>query len=606
MREELDDKDKKRIARMKSISERFKGSIIIPPGPKTVIPNQMSRFARRFRDEQVWQLPILPGAAVVYQQLATGREWKVIGSPRGASRAVEYMQKAETRALNGMVYRGYEDFSKRRVLDWLFVGRTAMRPGDTLEYIDPTELTFVRASGRMNTVRDSERVWQYAPYLSLEGRSTLLRFDEIILNHPIPIGTNLYLAPIMPILPAAFLAWLVHEHDAASLDGRKIRDIIMVSNDSVVAALEEALETALALYAGVDVSKAGLPVVSLNTSMSGTAIKDHVYLLGISRIPESFDREKFTFDYVNQISAALGLTLRHFWNNEMTTNKALEEVQEQRQQLKGPASFIRSEQRMINQSGFLKRFGRNTRFAYIEEVDSGSMATNAKVLKDTADALAVIQKVFGGQLSLEAYLAWMQSIGQIPSDLELISAGGAGAETIENPDESPTPIDASTDVASPEPAQPNPGTTTTTTPASQSAAAAAKPPKTGKFLEIDYDEVAVNQDGIIIERRSKVFTVVKMLLGQKLKTEQPTEEMIYEQVLEEARKETLSRFKSLIEYEYETFETWSKTQNIYTETELSELEIVVRSGNIEQLTADNYAAMEFIFDCIEAVPDENS
>lgn len=109
------------------------------------------------------------------------------------------------------------------------------------------------------------------------------------------------------------------------------------------------------------------------------------------------------------------MSLRHFWNNERSTNRALEEVQERRQQLKGPNAFIRYEQRLLNRA-----MPKDTRFAFIEEHDTSQQLTQAQVLKGFVEAMEGVQRVFQASIPLEGYLAWMQSLGHLPHELELV------------------------------------------------------------------------------------------------------------------------------------------------------------------------------------------
>lgn len=586
-----DDVRAKRMERLRDVASKFAGKALIAyPGSRSIAPAKMLESAQKLRDVQIMQYPILPEAITIFQQLASNREWKVSGPPRAASRAVEWFNNAQCISPSGYIYRGMEGFFKRRSADWLIVGRTAMavRKGadSPLEYIDPTELRYKRKkSGSSNVdasitpVTPNEQVWRYI----VDGSE--LRASELFIDHPIPLGArDLFISPIAPVLPTATLSWLLREFDTAALDGRRLRDIIITSNNGLSDALEEAILEVINVYAGADPSDIGIQVVTLNGG-AGVAVKDMVYRLGLANIPEAFDRKDFRFGYVNEISAALGLALRQFWNEEVTTNKALEEVQEARQQSKGPAAFVRSEQRNINNSGMLKRFGKNVRFGFVEEVDSSSQLINAQVLKLTADALASISTVFGGTISLEGYLAWMQSINMLPAELEIVTSGAAPAAPPKQ------------DVLSSDPSQVNaPGETTQTSDPTASPLNGAK-----DWLEkaLDYEEVSINQDGVIIERRNKVFSVLKAILTQKAEAT-TIPEADFDQSLSQARSEALDKLKHWIEFENECLENRINTSKLY---EPSKLLALCNSGKIaapELLTEEDHAMVTVINELVMA------
>jgi len=587
----------KRMEKLRDVAGKFAGKALIAyPGARSITPAKMLESAAKLRDTQIMQYPILPEAITIFQQLASNREWKVSGPPRAASRAVEWFNNAQVQSPSGYIYRGMEGFFKRRSADWLIVGRTAMavRKGadSPLEYIDPTELRFKRKkSGSTNVdaaispVSPSEQVWRYI----IDGSE--IRASELFIDHPIPLGgRDLFISPIAPVLPTATLSWLLREFDTAALDGRRLRDIIITSNNGLSDALEEAILEVINVYAGADPSDIGIQVVTLNGG-NGVAVKDMVYRLGLANIPEAFDRKDFRFGYVNEISAALGLALRQFWNEEVTTNKALEEVQEARQQSKGPAAFVRSEQRNINNSGMLKRFGKNVRFGFVEEVDSSSQLINAQVLKLTADALSSISTVFGGTISLEGYLAWMQSINMLPAELEIVTAGQA-----------PQAAPPKQDVLSSDPSQVNaPGETTVSSDPTASPLNGAK-----DWLEkaLDYEEVSINQDGVIIERRNKVFSVLKAILTQKAEAT-TIPEADFDQSLSQARSEALDKLKHWIEFEHECLENRINTSKLY---EPSKLLALCNSGKIaapELLTEEDHAMITVINELVMAGVQEN-
>lgn len=490
-----------------------------PINGMTVIPTTMLTSGREIRDVKIWKLPILPEALIVYQQLASSREWSISGSVKYAQRALEGLQRAITiNPSNGYVHFGFEDFTKRRILDYLAVGRTTFTYNsnrNTIEYLDPTRLTFQSnmkdSKQRYGGVADNAPVWRYA-------NERTLRFKEVIINHPFPIGTDYFIAPVVTVLPTAILAWLMREHDKAAIDGRKIRDILFVGSPQMQVALENAVNISAALYTGASTDDVGIPVVEVSNP-SGGKIQDMIGRLGISEIPDSFNREEFIFQYVNEIAAALGLALRHFWNNERTTNRALEVVQEQRQQQKGPSSFIRTEQRLINESGILEQISdskKKLRFAYIEEVDTASQKDKAEVLEKNAQALKTLYDIFGASIDPTEYLRWMQSMGVVPFDLKLsLPDKMPAAETTLTP-EGNMNTEGETTVASDE--------TDTSAPTNSSADNFRK---TKQAPPIEDDEITIDMHGKIVDYRRKAFTVERVMTNLiKVEVEQEEEEIV--------------------------------------------------------------------------------
>lgn len=521
--------------------------------------SNMLRFGQNIRDVQLWQMPILPGAVTIYQQLASTRDFTVTGKPRPAARAVEYLNMAQSiEPYTGMVYEGFEGFLKRRSLDYLSVGRTAMANIQVnnkakLNYIDPTYLFFnpdARRNRRFNSpIQEDELVWTY-----FNDEYTR---KQVIVDHPIPVGvTGLFVSPLSYVMPTAILSWLLREHDTASIDGRKIRDIILVGSDNLAEAIAEAVATQVSLWVGEDVSKVGIPIVSIN-NMSGVPVSEQITTIGLSRIPENFDREEFTFDYVNQIAASLSLSLRHFWNNERTTNKALEEVQEQRQQQKGPAEFVNNEQKLINRSGFLNQFGGRVTMSFIEEVDLQSQLTNAQVLKDTATAVSIIQRVFGASLSLDAMLRWMQQIRVLPTDLELAQTNTFSDTVIEE------------------------GQDDSRLPQNEEEVIDTSVPPTEKSIP-DYDEVVLDSNHQLIEKRRKTFSIEK-ILEQEYVTEQQNNPPLdipltdFEADRNEYYQSVLDEFTRL--RNADNIERFHMHQTIYSSAELEEAIQKIDSGN---------------------------
>lgn len=529
----------------------------------------MLAAGEKLRDETVWKYPIMPQAIMVFQQLASMREWTISGPPSGVSRAVEYLNNTQTiNPTTGMVQYGLEQFAKRRALDYLLVGRTAMASqrtrasaGPILEYIDPIYLRFNRSKAgtvlkRTQPVKPAEKIWWYW--------DRHLRADEVMVNHPFPIGAgDNFIAPVVPLLPSATLAYLLREHDLAAVDGRKIREILFVGNVALESAIEEAITIQASLWSGASVEEVGIPVVEVNNP-TGQPIENYIARLGLSQIPDAFSREEFIFAYVNEIASALGLALRHFWNNERTTNRALEVVQEQRQQQKGPATFVRTEQRLLNQSGFLSDFGtseRDVRFAYVEETDASSMLVQAQVLEKYAIALEKIHAVFGATIAPEDYVAWMQSEGVLPYELEL--------QEIEEGDEDKDPLGGDdSETVNPEQGMSAGDTTAESDPAPSSLDKKSAPNPYG----LDYDEIVMKGDGTILDRRRKVYSSVQ-IIKNSMRTSyeaQVAEETgisdedwqkLFDDAIESESRNNQIRVKQLYIYEQSKVDQWIGNQS---------------------------------------------
>ena len=372
------------------------------------------RNGRRVRDIEVWNYPILPGALSVYSEIASTREWFVVGKPNQVSKVLDALHNTRSYNLRtGHTEYGFEEYLTRRVFDHLILGRTQFTYDESgLEYLDPTWMTYNRVE-EDRPVLPTDTVWLYG-----DGRQ--FTAGQVVTMHSRPLGAEgLFQPPISDVLPLARLAWLLQEFDTAALDGRRLRDIMLVNSEVLGNALEDVIKKAIANINGSDPTRNnGVPLIGVELP-PGMVLRDMIHVMGLANIPDTFNREQFMDIYVNAIAGCIGLSLRHFWNNEKTTNRALEQVQEQRQQQKGPSYFIRREQIAINQSGFMRQFGRNIRMGFIEETDSMYLETKARALNFITSALANVQKVFGASISLDDYLGWVQSEHLLPYSMRL-------------------------------------------------------------------------------------------------------------------------------------------------------------------------------------------
>jgi hypothetical protein len=424
--------------------EQYIGMPLISSHSYHLTTEQALVHGRNQRDHQVWKYPILPGAIKAFQDIAGGRSWTVGGKPEAVMKVLELLHGAQSKNLiTGHIQYGFETYLRRRALDSLAVGQTSMamrhpRSGSDaiLEYVDPTMAKQYRKNQVKTTSAahmdssvtppaPSSKNWRY------DGR--WYRNDEMFINHQVPIGANSFIAPLTWITPICELAWLIHEHHRASVDGRKIRSLLFVPKawkDDI----KDEMQKMIALFTGeVDPSKAGVPVVGYGGTNS-LPVEDLIFMLELSKLGANFDEENFFFTYVNSISGATGVSIRHFWNDERGSNRALELVQVQREQIKGPAAFIRTEERMINNSGILERATGDSevRMNFVEEVDTSTMKAKAEVIDLYSKAVKALKEVFNVTFSLESFLAWLQRDAGVPLDIVLEDGGEPVNEAVED------------------------------------------------------------------------------------------------------------------------------------------------------------------------------
>lgn len=511
-------------AAREAVAGRMMKAIIAPPsGVRMRDLKAMLTVSNKLRDQALWELPLIGAAASTYQDLASTREWQVQGKINFVQRTVELINNAATYDIEtGYVTRGFEQFLRRRALDHITVGRTAFATRHIedkgkfeFEYLDPTRLFFQRTSkvgtnrSPVPPVKPEEKIWRYG----YEAEPTL-QSREVTLNHPIPIGFNRFISPLLLVYPTALMAWLVREHDTASLDGRKIRDLFIV-DERLRNAIEEGLTIQMALWSGADPTATGFPVIGTNTSNYQRPIADFVHRLGLSNIPEEFDRKGFLHAYANEIAAAFGLALRQFYNEESTTNRALEDVQEARQQQKGPPAFVRAEERMINASAVVRIYASNqnpVRFSFIEEADTQSLKDKATAFNLQGQALKAIGEVFGASVKPEIWLAQLQHMGLLPADIPIedMLTGVAVQPAVSGETTQNSAGNGQTNKPG-ESSQSNSVATRNPSDVAQSGISGARksfdPEET-----LDYGDVIMNGKGQVLANRVRSFHVLKMLV----------------------------------------------------------------------------------------------
>lgn len=501
------------LEKLKSdIQNRMKHAILTPPsGFKLKELQQMNSMGEKMRNAAVWDFRLVRQAVFAFIELAATRDWTVSGKPGAVSKTVETINNVSIWDLNtGYVQRSFEQHLRRRALDYVTVGRHSFGTRNiddpanfVFEYLDPTKLYWNRqypnrdSHNRMPPVGELEKIWSY-------GTKSLGKPDyahrEVHIGYAIPIGENMdrFIAPLMLVYSTALLAWLIEQHDTTALDGRKIRDIFLVDK-GLFDPLIQAIAATLNLWSGADPSKTGLPIVEASVPINGN-LQDRIAQLGLSKIPEAFDRAKFEHSFANDIAGALGLALRHFWQDDSNTNRALEEVQESRQQSKGPLAFVRMEERLINNSPIVRVFATEKKpchFAFIEETDTSRMKDEAQALSMYAKGLADLTTALGGiNLDPIIILTKAQELGWLPQDMPVADM------ILKGPIKKPTVETGGGEVSQ---------GSVQASPAQDEVSAGV-----GKSLQkleedLDYDDVIMNSKGIIVASRQKVYSVAKIL-----------------------------------------------------------------------------------------------
>lgn len=359
-------------------------------------------YGRRIRDEWMHEFAILPGAINSFVEVSTSREWMVIGPPRLAARAVEKLHGAYFRDRQGIVHDGWHNVLRQMCKDWLTIGRCAFNSPlvidlatyrGAIEYLD---------SSRLYPIKDlsTGTYWQYIdPY---DGVARQLQQADVFFDDCDTGGAEgLPIGKVHWLLPIARLEWYLREHMTAKLDGRKIRDIFLVEDNHMVEQFEHALNSAMAAQTGDTFEEWGLPIVALNRmgiATGATKVEDSFARIGLSEMPDQLDPEALEFRYANEISSVLGLSLRYFWNDPRGTNRSVEQINQERQSVQGPSYFMRNIERLLNNSTVLSASPRKVRFKFEEEIDSVSAERKAKTFKTRAEGFQILYNLVSPQM----------------------------------------------------------------------------------------------------------------------------------------------------------------------------------------------------------------
>jgi hypothetical protein len=475
--------------------------------------SQMIEFGRRMRDEHLSKFPILGGAVQTYQTLSANREYRVSGKPREANAALRFLQNTRTITYDGIEEYGMYQFLQRVAIDSVTIGRfmyTWDKQG--MEYLDPAYMNY-----------DMEKNYWYDRWL---GREIKYPHEMIDLNHTIPTGrSGHFVSPLLNVLPSAILDWLIREHDMASADGRKIRDIKIVLGEDVAEQIADAIESRVAEYSGASPEEHAVEVVWIDDTEGKRSAQDIVATLGLSSIPDTLDRNKYKFSYVNEIGNALGLTIRQFWNAEEATNRALEQVQQERQLARGPGNFARVIQRGINR-GPIRQFGGSVKMSFYEEIDAATKKSDAEVIKLYSEALQSFAKTFNGNVNGEAFLSWLQSKDILPPDLDLITDLGT--------------MTASDTVSTPQDGERIQTSDITATPGLQNGS--------GDKSLLGYGEITLDQDGLIVDSRRKIYSFKDVMIQDVIEddtidTRYNVKRPTFTSMLAKAREKNLAKYR---------------------------------------------------------------
>lgn len=449
----------------------------------------MLYFGQHLRDIDLWQYPLLPGAIQTFQTLSSNREFKVIGTPRGAPKALEYINNARARMYDGTIDYGFEQFLKRLSLDDRCIGKTMFHwDSNYITYLDSSEMRFELLNQEYVELRTGEHY----------------PVSNIVVNYAVPVGgAGYFVSPLLSVMPTAVFMWLVMQHNQASIDGRKVREIYVTLGEDLADQITNGIQDMAKMWSGaVDASETGVQVTYIEDT-NITDARNLVAKIGLSELPENYDPRIAEATYVNEIGNGTGLSIKQFYQNEDANggNRALEQVQEQRQTAKGPAAFVRGTERRINACGCLKQFGKNTRLAFFEEVDAVSREVNAKIIQMYSEALERFATVFGGTVNGEGLLQWLISENILPADIDLITMGTKETTVESNPA-----------------TVPGEGSTIATSIPSEPVSQNSSDKKTKDFSPLQYDEIALDRNGRVIERRVKMYRIQKWInaeMGKK-------------------------------------------------------------------------------------------
>ena len=189
--------------------------------------------------------------------MAAGREWKVIGSESGARRGVDYINATETITYDGVRNLGFEDYLRRTALDYLTIGRT-------ITYANPKVGPMLYLDPATTVYHATDNAWYDG------DTQTFYPSEDIYVYHPKPKGKRgLYASLLESVIPMASLWWLLKEHDSASLDGRRVKEIMIVGSDKMKDSMVKAMTDLITQYQakGFDASKHSLPIVSTENSL---------------------------------------------------------------------------------------------------------------------------------------------------------------------------------------------------------------------------------------------------------------------------------------------------------------------------------------------------
>lgn len=382
--------------------------------------------SRDFRDVWLNFLPILPSAVKAYIEVATHRDWLLIGNKQAVNFAYNLLETSILEDEYGLFYYGFDNILARMAMDYITVGRVTLhapfisKDSDArrvIQYIDPTFLTPQKIPDEGSVSLENsgtQTVWEYH-----SNTDDTYHFDqkEIVFIDDTRYGRKgLPIPRIMYLVPSATQMYYLKQHDTATLDGTKVKDVIVTADDGMVDAVENALKIAVQNMTYSHGYTNSVPVVAINPSglmgIQNWKIEDMFGRLGVSEVPDGYDREKIVLDFISEVSSVLGLSIRYFWHDWKGGTKSGEQVGQERQSKHGPGFFIKNLTRVINKSGILRRSpSSQVRMAFREESDSNTIERNSRTLNNYAKGFETLVSITGDIISPESIVHFLQKSG---------------------------------------------------------------------------------------------------------------------------------------------------------------------------------------------------
>lgn len=468
----------------------------IAPGSKLNY-RRMMNWSRSLRDEYINQFRILPGAVNAYVEIVSSKTWMLAGHKLAVVRGMERLHESYFVDDLGIEHTGWQNITELLCRDWLYSGRMILHSqqiedmAGPLEYIDSTYLTPYTYSSFDTDKAINKTVWRL-------NRATNQQFidynqNEIFYLDNITMGySGLVQGSVPLLLPVAYLDYLVQEHFSAKLDGRKLNDILVVLDNNMAESLQKAFDIAKSNFQlGVaGAGKQNVGVVAVNPQgLTSVSVQDVFARLGLSEIPDNFEHEVFTSEYVREISNVLGLGPSYFWVGDETNSRSSDYMNEERQMKRGPFVFLKKLERLVNDNNLLatnrNSIGRKSNVRLIYEPDQTSVGAErkAKTFGQWVGGMSALSQIeFTEDLKLGQFLAFLQKENILPTDF--------GVEDLFTLDEFEDPHQSKPNI---------------TTMKEKTDPMDMRQTSEDNTFSLNYDEIVVDQDGKVLEKRNRLF-----------------------------------------------------------------------------------------------------